>query len=169
MHVSITVRQLAEMVQGLVHGDGELLIGAARPISEAQPGDITFLENDKHSHLIPNCQASAVVVPAASAVNGKTLIRVNDPLGAFITIVRHLHGLPEPTFQGIDPRACIHPSARIGAEASIYPFACIGEKTVLGSRCRIHNGCSIGRFCKLGDDVVLYPNVVIYEIGRAHV
>ena len=46
--MSVTVRQLAEMIQGQVHGDGETVIAAARTLAEAQSGDITFVENAKH-------------------------------------------------------------------------------------------------------------------------
>src|SRR5262245_64286976 len=103
--VSTTLRQLAELVQGQVHGDGELVIHAARSLGEAQAGDITFIENDKHAHLLASSLASAVVVPVSLPVNGRTVVRVADPLGAFITIVRHLQGRKEPPPHGIDPLA----------------------------------------------------------------
>ena len=45
--MSITVQKLAELVQGQVEGDGDLAIAAARPLHEAQPGHITFLDNPK--------------------------------------------------------------------------------------------------------------------------
>lgn len=159
----ITVRQLAELVQGQVHGDGELPIEAARPLSEAGPGDITFVEHERYAALLHAGHASAAVVSAALPTNGKTVIRVGDPLLAFVTIARHLHGRPEPAPSGIDPQAAVHPTARIGPDASVHAFASIGEGTVIGARCRIHSGARIGRFCILGDDIVLYPNVVLYD------
>lgn len=158
-----TVQQLAELVQGEVHGDGGQVITAARPLDLAQTGEITFLENDRHIPRLHTCKASAVVMPASLQGNGVTAIRVPDPLGAFVTIVRHLHGLPEDRTQGIDPRAVIAESAQLGEGTTVYPFAVIGEGTVLGARCRVHNGVVLGRYCRLGDDVTLYPNVVIYD------
>ena len=103
------------------------------------------------------------MVPSSLPTNGLTVIQVADPLTAFVAIVRHLHGRAEPAPQGIHARAFVDPTARIGADASIYPFASIGEGSEVGARCRIHSGVSIGRFCKLGDDVVLYPNSVLYD------
>src|SRR5262249_34240953 len=111
--VSVTVRELAELVHGQVHGDGELLINAARPLGDARPGDITFVESEKHAAELHACPASAAVVPPSVPANGRVLIRVPDPLAAFVTIVRHLHGHAEPPPCGIDPRAYVHPSARI--------------------------------------------------------
>src|SRR5262249_31315781 len=92
-----------------------------------------------------------------------TLLAVKDPLLAFIALVKHLHGQPEPPPHGIDPRAAVHPSASVGPDASIFPFATVGEGTVLGARCTIHCGAAVGRHCRLGDDVVLFPNVVVYD------
>jgi UDP-3-O-[3-hydroxymyristoyl] glucosamine N-acyltransferase len=74
-----------------------------------------------------------------------------------------LQGRAEPPPHGIDPKASVHPSARIGEGASIHPFAVVGEGTVLGARCRLYPGAVVGRACRLGDDVTLYPNVVVYD------
>jgi UDP-3-O-[3-hydroxymyristoyl] glucosamine N-acyltransferase len=161
--VAVTLRQLAELVQGQVVGDEDLIIQAARPTSEAQVGDITFVEDDKRLSLLQGCQASAVVAPISVQVNGLALIQVTDPLLAFAIIVRHLHGREEAVAHGIDPHALVHGTARVGEGASIFPFACIGEGSVLGARCRIHSGAVVGRFCRLGDDVTIYPNAVLYD------
>ncbi len=159
----ITVRQLAELVRGQLSGDGDLVIESARPLREAGPGDITLAENDRYAAQLHACRAAAAVVGPGLSSNGLTVIRVADPLDAFVAIVRHLRGKPEPAPHGLDPRACIHPSARIGAAASILPLATVGAGAVIGARCRIHSGAVVGDNCRLGDDVTLYPNAVLYE------
>jgi UDP-3-O-[3-hydroxymyristoyl] glucosamine N-acyltransferase len=162
--VSVTLGQLAELVHGQACGDAGLVLHAARPLGEAQPGDITFVEKDKHAHLLGRSKASAAVVPAALAVpDGLAVIRVADPLAAFVTIVRHLHGRPEAPRLGIDPRAVVHATARVGPDPSIHPLAAVGEGSIIGARCQIHSSAVVGRFCRLGDDVVLYPNAVLYD------
>jgi UDP-3-O-[3-hydroxymyristoyl] glucosamine N-acyltransferase len=161
--VPFTVQQLAELVQGRIEGDGTLAIRAARPFSDAQPGDITFVESEKYAQHLTACRASAVVAPEALAVGGLTSIRVQDPLLAFVLIAQKLHGRPEPPPCGIDPRAAVHPTAEVAPDASIHPFATVGEGAVVGARCRIYPGAAVGRFCRLGDDVTLYPNVVLYD------
>jgi UDP-3-O-[3-hydroxymyristoyl] glucosamine N-acyltransferase len=162
-NVAITVRQLAELVHGQVLGDGAVVITAARSLGEAGPGQITFVEDDRHARKLPTCPASAAVVPLTVAANGKPLIRVTDPLGAFVAIVQHLHGRPEPPPCGIDPRAAVHPTVQLGPEPSIWPFAAVGEGSIVGARCRLHSGVVVGRFCRLGDDVTLYPGAVLYD------
>jgi UDP-3-O-[3-hydroxymyristoyl] glucosamine N-acyltransferase len=158
-----TLRQLAELVGGQVHGDGDLVIHGARALAEARPGDVTFVENDRHAHHLPRSRASAAVVSAALPVDGLAVIRVADPLAAFVTIVRHFQGADESPPHGIDPRAAVHPTATVGADPSVFPFAVVGEGTVVGARCRIHSGAVVGRRCRLGDDVTLHPGAVLYD------
>jgi UDP-3-O-[3-hydroxymyristoyl] glucosamine N-acyltransferase len=170
--MSITVRQLAALVGGQVHGDADRVIAAARPLTEAEPGDVTFVENDKHAHFLNGCKASAVVLPGALLprqadgslpANGPAFIEVADPLNAFIVLIRHFRGPEQAPPSGVDPRADVHPDAVLGPGVSVLPFACIGAGTVIGARCRIGAGTVIGRNCKLGDDVVLHPHVVLYD------
>jgi UDP-3-O-[3-hydroxymyristoyl] glucosamine N-acyltransferase len=161
--VSVTLGQLAELVRGQVCGDANLVVHAARALGEAGAGDITFIESERHAHLLPGCRAAAVVVPDSLPAGGRDVIRVRDPLAAFVTIVLHLQGRTEPAPCGIDPRAVVHPSAAVGPEASIMPLAVVGEGAVVGARCRLHSGAVVGRDCRLGDDVVLYPGAVLYE------
>jgi UDP-3-O-[3-hydroxymyristoyl] glucosamine N-acyltransferase len=161
--VTITLRDLAELVQGQLCGDGGLVIRAARPLSEADPGSITFIEDEKHAQQLNQCRAAAVVAPTGLATDGWNVLHVTDPVAAFVTIVRHLHGRPEPPAHGIDPQASIHPTVRIGEGSSVYPFASIGEGSTVGVRCRIHSGVVLGRFCTIGDDVTLHPNAVLYD------
>lgn len=161
--MKVTVRQLAALVQGECVGDGNSLIHAARPLGEARTGEITFVEDEKHLPQLQESKASAAVVGLSVPINGKTLIRVNDPLSAFVAIARHLHGRTEPGPHGIDAKASVHAGATIGADASVFPFVSVGEGAVIGARCKLHSGVVIGRDCRLGDDVVLYPNVVLYD------
>ncbi|MBX9678012.1 MAG: UDP-3-O-(3-hydroxymyristoyl)glucosamine N-acyltransferase [Gemmataceae bacterium] len=161
--MSFTVRQLADLVQGQVVGDGERLVLHARTLAEAREGDISFLEHDKYLPQLLASQASVIVVSPNIPIEGRTLIQAKDPLAAFVAIVKKLQNKPELTPMGIDPRAAVHPSAQVGADPSIGPFAAIGEHCIVGARCRIHPGAVIGPNCKLGDDVVIYPNAVLYE------
>jgi UDP-3-O-[3-hydroxymyristoyl] glucosamine N-acyltransferase len=168
--VHVTVQQLAALVQGQVHGDRDLVVQAARPLHEAGPDDVTFLENDRNARFLKSCRARVVVVPASlgppsdqAAGGGLTFIQVADPMTAFVAIVRHLHGQPECTPHGIDPRASVHPSAQVGPDPSVFPFAAIGAGSVVGARCQVHSGAVVGRNCRLGDDVVLYPHAVLYD------
>ncbi len=171
--VPTTLLQLASLVQGQLDGDGGQVIAAARPVQEAVPGEISFIENDHHLRAVKDCKAAALVVPLALADKVRLLLAnrpmplalllVKDALSAFITIAQHLHPEVPQSLQGIDPLACVHPSVTLGPEASVHAFASVGAGSTLGARCRIHSGVVIGRNCQIGADVTLYPNVVLYD------
>ncbi len=161
--MTATVRELAELVHGTWQGDPDQVITEARSLTHAGPGQVSFLDHRKHARLLTSCKASAVVVPEGFPAAGGTLIRCKDPLTAFIAIVEHLRGREQPPPPGVDPRAVVHSSARLGPDCSVQALATIGEGSVLGAHCRIYPGAVVGRNCRLGDDVTLHPNVVLYE------
>jgi len=175
--VVVTVQQLAALVQGQVHGEGAREICDARPLSEAGPGHVTFIESERLARHLKTCQAAAILVRPAlrakHAGNGSadhvadgtqfTFIEVADPLAAFVIVMRHFRGQPEQPVPGVAAQAVVHPAARVGPDATIDPFAVVGAGTVVGARCRIGSGAVIGRNCRLGDDVTLYPRVVLYD------
>jgi UDP-3-O-[3-hydroxymyristoyl] glucosamine N-acyltransferase len=162
--VIVTLQEVAEWVGGEMHGDGTLPIAGARPLQEAEPGDITFLEHERHLSAWEKCRASAAIVPLSIPVNGRPVIRVVDPLAAFVTVVQRLRSdsTPPPPPQ-IHPTAWIDPSVILGPEASVGPYVVIEAGSVLGARCTLHAGVVIGRNCRLGDDVTLYPHAVLYD------
>ena len=57
-----TVEQLAALVRGRLVGDGSVPIHSARPVGEAGPGDITFIENERYAKLLRTSPASAAIV-----------------------------------------------------------------------------------------------------------
>lgn len=166
--MSITVSELAALVQGNVQGDGQTPITGAAPLNEAQPGQITFVASAKYLKQLKDCQASAAVVSESVEVNGDApeqmaLIRTENAMTAFIAVVQRLRGFGEPPPHGIDPKAIIHPTVEFGENCSVYPNVVIGEGCVIGDRCILHPGVVLGRHCRLGDDVVLHPNTVLYD------
>jgi UDP-3-O-[3-hydroxymyristoyl] glucosamine N-acyltransferase len=164
--VNVSVRQVAEWVHGEVVGDGDVAVTAARPLSEAGPGDITYVDGSRNLPSLYTSGASAAVVPLTVPANGKPLIRVADPLAAFAAIVLQFRGHPsdhsDPAVGRIDPSACIDPTAVLGSEVTIGPYAVVAEGAVIGARCRLHAGANVGSHCRLGDEVTLYPHVVVY-------
>ncbi|AMV26532.1 UDP-3-O-acylglucosamine N-acyltransferase [Gemmata sp. SH-PL17] len=161
--MNVTVRQLAEWVRGEVLGDPELTISNARTLGEAQPGDITFVENGKNLSAWHSSKASAAIVPVSVPVNGRPIIRVSDPLMAFASIVRQLRARPSEAPGGVSPSAHIHPSAKLAPGVTVGPLAVIGEGVEVGTNSTICAGASIGRFCKIGSDTTIHPRVVLYD------
>jgi UDP-3-O-[3-hydroxymyristoyl] glucosamine N-acyltransferase len=167
--VAVTLEQLATLVRGRIIGDGKVTIESARPVGEAGPGDITFIDDERYAKMLRSSPASAALVgphfrlsePAAG--RNLPLIEVDDPRGAFLAVRTHLRGDERPRWTGTHPMAFVATSAQIGRNVAIYPFAYVGEGAVIGDGTTLYPGAHVGDGCKLGSDVVLHPNVVLYH------
>lgn len=162
-----TLEQLAALVRGRVVGDGSLPIRGARPVGEAGPGDITFIENERYAKMLRTSPASAAIVgphfKRANTAPELPVIEVDDPIQAFLAVRSHLVVDDRKRWTGVHPLAFVSPSARIGENVAIYPFVYVGEDTEVGDGTTLHPGVVVGDRCKIGSDVVLHPNVVLYR------
>ena len=140
---------MAAWVEGEVVGDPTSIIRAAKPLSDSPgvPEDITVVLDEKFLSQFHASNAAAAVVDASVPLNGKTLVRVKDPLMAFVAIFQRMHGKPVGAWKGVHPTAVIDPTAQIGDDAQIGPHATIDAGTVIGARCRLDPGVTIGRYC----------------------
>jgi UDP-3-O-[3-hydroxymyristoyl] glucosamine N-acyltransferase len=159
--VATTLRELAELVGGVLVGDPDRVILAARPLTDATADDLTFLDGPKRLDQL-NASPAAAIIPSDLATERSDVIRVGDPLAAFILVARSLHGRPEPAPIGIHPQSAVDPTAVVGPGGSVHAFASIGAGSRIGARCTIHPGAVVGAGCTLGDDVTLHPHAVLY-------
>jgi UDP-3-O-[3-hydroxymyristoyl] glucosamine N-acyltransferase len=166
--VVATVEQLAALVRGRLVGDGSVSIHSARPVGEAGPGDITFIENDRYAKLLRSSPASAAIVgphfqlnrPASNAE--LTVIEVDDPITAFVKVREHLSSDHKPRWTGIHPQAYVSPTARLGKDVAVYPFVYVGEEAVIGDGATLFPGAVIGDRCRIGQECTIHPNAVLY-------
>jgi UDP-3-O-[3-hydroxymyristoyl] glucosamine N-acyltransferase len=162
--VAWTIRSLAEKVDGQIHGDETITVNSARPVREALPGDITYVEAEKYLTAYLKSAASVAVVPKGMKLpEDRTFIVVVDPLLAFSIIFQEMHEVPTSKKLGIHPKADIHPSAKIGEAVYIGPYVTIGEGSVIGDETEIHSNVSIGDHCELASKVTIYSGAVLYS------
>ncbi len=167
--VVATVDQLAALVHGRVVGDGSVAIHSARPVDEAGPGDITFVESERYAKQLRTSPASAAIVGphfkmmyVGAADPSISMIEVDDPITAFLAVRTHLVATGKPRWVGVHERAYVAPDAQIGVDVAVYPLAYVGDGAIVGDGCTIHPGAVVGEGCRLGRGVVLHPNVVLY-------
>lgn len=158
----VTVGDIAGWVGGSVSGAADTPIARATSLVEAGPGDLTLADSAKRHKLWLASPAAAAVVSADFPDDPRPLIRVADPLAAFVQIKLKLRG-ERAADTGIHPTAIIHPTATLGANPGVGAYAVIGEGTVLGANAVLHSGAVVGRFCKFGDGVTLHPRAVVYD------
>jgi UDP-3-O-[3-hydroxymyristoyl] glucosamine N-acyltransferase len=169
---------LASQLGCEVVGDGEIEITGVAGMDRATPGQLTFLANLTYAPKVKNTSASAILVsepvrdlPIASVVSANPYLDFARALALFYQPPR-----PAP---GIHPLASIAASASIGENASIGPFAVVGERVTIGRNAVLHphvviyEGAQIGddflahshstvrEFCNVGDRVILQNSAVI--------
>ncbi|HEU4764052.1 MAG TPA: UDP-3-O-(3-hydroxymyristoyl)glucosamine N-acyltransferase [Candidatus Eisenbacteria bacterium] len=161
--IRATLDLLAQVVGGVVIGDGSTEITGVAGIREAQEGDLTFLANPRYEPYLEQTRASAVIVAEDHRDLGKPLIQNAHPYLAFLKAVRFFQGeeaRPEP---GIHPSAVIAADACVDATASIGPHVVIESGARVGPLAWIGPGCYIGAGASIGPETRLHPNVTLRE------
>jgi len=177
-----TLREVAEIVDGVVVGDENLQVARIAPINVAQPGDLTFIANPKYLAGLKDSRASAVIVAPGVDAGAMPAIVCKNPYLAFAKALTFLQ-VRRPASAGVIPGATVAASARLGADVTIHPGCVIGERvrigrgtiiypnTVLyddvsiGEDCIVHAGVVVREGCRIGNRVILQPMAVIGSDG----
>jgi UDP-3-O-[3-hydroxymyristoyl] glucosamine N-acyltransferase len=185
----ISVRALADKLGAqLAQGaDAGALIHDVRPLSDAGPGHLAFLDNRKYLGQLATTRASACLVApsfASRVPEGTVALLVEAPYHAFA------HALTLFYPDALTPKAAlgsagdppVHPSARLEADVRIEPGAIVGREArigkgttvaagaLVGYRVTIGRGCYIGPCASVthalvGDRVILHAGVRIGQDG----
>lgn len=164
----VSLKKLAESINGRVIGNADAVIRGVAGIKEAQSGEITFLANAKYAPLLRETKASAVILSRPDPSLSCAQVIVEDPYYAFSRVVSAFVEKPYHAI-GISPLASIGTNVRLGRDLSIHPFVTIGARAVIGDRVTLYPGVYIGEETEIGDDSIIYANVSIREkaaIGR---
>ncbi len=165
-----TLQSLAEFTATRLIGDGGIEITRVASIGQAQPGDLVFVQDEKHLEQALASAASAVIAGefAASSSGRKPLLIAANPRLAFARAAALLH--PPRTYPpGIHETAVVHSSAKLALTVSVDAHAVIEANAVIGQRTHIGAGTYVGEGVVIGNDCDLYPRVVIYPgttLGR---
>jgi UDP-3-O-[3-hydroxymyristoyl] glucosamine N-acyltransferase len=160
--MKVPLARIAEVVQGQVIGNSDLLIHGVAPFELAGQNHLTVAGNAGFIKKIGECQAAAIIVPRDIRVPGRNLLQTGNPMVAFARAVQFFH-------PPVKPLAGIHPRAEIGLEfthgdnLSIGPQVVIGHHVTLGNGVWLHPGVVIGDRVTIGNDVIIHPNVTIQD------
>ena len=163
-----TAAEIARHLQGEVLGDAQTSLKSFALADRAQPGDLTFAENEEFLARAEQSAASAVIVAGTLSSPGKVLIRVANVRVAFAKALALF--FPEASLPpGVHPSAVVAPSAQVDPAAYIGPNCVIGARARIGPGSVLHAGDFVGDDCQLGAGSVLFPNVTLYprtELGQ---
>ena len=177
----------AELATGV---DAARLLHDVRPLSEAGPDDLTFIDNRKYLGQLGSTRAAACLVQPGFLDRVPTdtaALSTRTPYHGFARALllfypTSVHPLVAPEGAGsidggrisrsaqIEDGARIEPGAVIGAEARIGRGTIIAAGAVIGYRCTIGRDCFIGptttvTHALIGDRVTLHAGVRIGQDG----
>jgi UDP-3-O-[3-hydroxymyristoyl] glucosamine N-acyltransferase len=159
-----TLKKIAEMLEGELEGRDDLAIHCVRTLEESEPGSLSVVLNRRSipAEMAPD---RALVVPNLVRAAGCNVVRVSDPRGALIALLRLFY--PEqPRRPSVDPRAMVSPQAVLGAGVSVGAGACIEGGVRIGDGAQVYPNVYIGEEATIGDQCELFPGVTVYPRCR---
>ena len=159
----VTVRDIARLVGGTVIGDENQNVTGISSLTEARPGDISFLANPKYESFLSETRASAVLVASEYPVKHLVQIVVGNPDFAFARVVATYGPKAVPPPPGVHPTAVIGERVRLGRNIAIGAYTVIADGATVGDNTVLYPQVYIGNESHLGDDCLIYPQVVVRE------
>ena len=162
--MQLRARDIAHIVDGALTGDPEQLVTGLAGIREAVPGDVSFVASPKYQSAVKTTRASVLIVAQdMEVVFDGVLIRVGSASEAFAKLTAEVAPQPVSYKPGVHPTAVISPTAKLGKDISVQPYAVIEDGAVIGDRTVIGAGGYIGHGSRVGADCLLYAHVNLRE------
>jgi UDP-3-O-[3-hydroxymyristoyl] glucosamine N-acyltransferase len=162
---TLTASAIAELVGGVLHGDGTAQVSALAPLDRATASDLSFLANARYAPLYENTKAGTVLIAPEFAELASTVparIVVEKPHDAMLTVLPSLYRPPKRE-SGVHPTARIGRGATLGEDVTIGPYAIVGDGARVGDRTWIESHTVIGAGVVIGADARIYPSVTLYS------
>ncbi len=158
-----TLKEIAEIIEGDVVGDADVIITGVCGIKEARPGDLTFVANPRYLSLMDHTQASAIITYKEVKDAPKPIIRTENPSLAFARMISLLAPNEVNLPRGIHPSAVLGKGVELGEDVAIQACCVIEDKVKIGSGTIIYAGVYIGHHTQIGAESIIYPGVSIRE------
>ena len=157
-----SLKEIAELIEGELIGDGKIKITGLDSIETAREGYLTFAD-ENHLEAVKSSNASAVIIPKNFIGElPKNAIKTSEPKFAFAKLME----IFKPQIEipaGISEKAFIGKNAKIASTAKIMPFAYIGDNAEISDGAIIYPHAYIGQNVKIGADTIIYSSVTIRE------
>lgn len=163
--MKFTAQQIADLLQGQIEGDGNVIISKLSKIEEGEPGSISFLANPLYTPYLYKTNASLVIINkdfVLTAPVSTTLLRVESAANAFTQLLE-MYNQVKLNKKGISKMAFIAESATIGKDIYAGEFAFIGENAKIGNNVKIYPQVYVGDNAVIGDNTTLFAGVKIYS------
>lgn len=159
------LREIAELVNGILLGDGDIEITGVTNLEDAGVADIVFAV-PPHLDKAALSGAAAVIIPNTVTEFRKPAIRVENPRVAFVELLK-LYTPKIAVQPGIHATAVVGNGVMIGENVTIMACAVIADHVKIGDNTIIYPHAYIGDEAIIGSDSLIYPNVTVRE--RCHI
>ena len=163
--MKFTAQQIAEILEGSVDGNEEILVNKLAKIEEGTPGSLTFLSNPKYISYIYTTKASITIVNkdfVAEQPIETTLIRVDDAYKAFSKLLEY-YNMVKLNKKGIEQPSFISESAKYGDNIYLGAFSYLADGVKIGDNAKIFPNVYIGDNVTIGDDALIFAGAKIYS------
>ena len=169
--MKFTAAQIAEILEGEVVGDENVVVFKLAKIEEGITGSLTFLANPKYVNFIYSTKATITIVndnfiPEQSLTT--TLIKVKDAYQSFSKLLEYYNQV-KLMKSGIEQPSVISENVIYGEHLYLGSFSFIGKNVTIGHNVKIYPNCFIGDNVIIGDNCIFYAGVKVYsetEIGN---
>jgi UDP-3-O-[3-hydroxymyristoyl] glucosamine N-acyltransferase len=159
----MTLRSIAERLGCRVEGEPDLEISGVAGMEHAVAGQLTFLANPKYAHKVKHTHASAILV--SEPVAGITCLVSENPYLDFARALALFYQPPQPA-PGVHLLAYVAPTAVLGENCSIGPFAVVGERVRIGRNAVLHPHVVVYEGVEIGDDFLAHSHATVREFCR---
>lgn len=156
-----TLHEIAALVDGIVQGDGNIVISGVTNIAEARSSDITFAV-PPHLDKAAQCGAAAVIIPANIDDFAKPAVKVANPRLAFTKLLE-VFTPPVRVDRGVHPMAVLGDNVKLGANVAILPYVVLADNVTIGDNAVIYPHTYIGENVTIGSDTLIYSSVSVRE------
>ncbi|MEP6781868.1 MAG: UDP-3-O-(3-hydroxymyristoyl)glucosamine N-acyltransferase, partial [Gemmatimonadaceae bacterium] len=134
------------------------------PLDRATARDLSIFSSARYADWFASTKAGVVLVARdlrEGAGSPRARVIVDKPVDAMVALLSRFHRA-DPRVSGVHATALVSPSAKIGSDVCVEPFAVVGDNVVLGDRCWIGSHAVIGEETSVGVDARVHAHAVIY-------
>lgn len=165
---TLTLGELAQAIGARLEGDPTVEVSGVAGLDEAGPADLSFLANPRYRAAAIRSAAIAIVAGKEEEIDGRNLLRCDNPYLAFARAVELLAPSEKPT-PGVHPTAVVDPTVRVPPDTAVGPLVVIGENVELGSAVEIGAASVMEPGVVVGEGTRIFPRVTVHRgtrIGR---
>jgi UDP-3-O-[3-hydroxymyristoyl] glucosamine N-acyltransferase len=163
--MELSAAKIAKLVNGAIVGNPDVLVSKPAKIEDADSTSVSFLANPKYEQYAATTKAGVLIVNESFQYTddiNATLVLVKDAYTAFTKILE-LFARGKFDKKGVEEKAYVATSAKLGNEVYVAGFAYVSERAKIGNNVKILPHVFIGEDAIIGDNTIIHSGVNIYH------